>query len=101
MFGFWDWVGGRYSLSSSIGMSIALTIGFDRFAELLDACTVWTSTSAHPAAGQYLPAKLALIGIWYTNFFDAETEAILPYDQYMHRFPPTSSRGTWRATARV
>lgn len=87
MFVFWDWVGGRYSLWSSIGLSIALTIGYDNFEQLLKGAA---STDHHFRTADFeenIPVIMALIGIWYTNFFDSETEAILPYDQYMHRFP--------------
>lgn len=85
-FRFWDWVGGRYSLWSSIGLSIALGVGFDNFVELLKGAQAmdkhfWDEKS------NSLPAKLALIGVWYTNFFGVESHAILPYDQYLHRFP--------------
>ena len=100
MFGFWDWVGGRYSLSSSIGMSIALTIGFDRFAELLDGLHAMDEHFRHAPLAENLPAKLALIGLWYTNFFDAETEAILPYDQYLHRFPAYFQQGNMESNGK-
>ena len=100
MFGFWDWVGGRYSLSASIGMSIALTIGFDRFAELLDGLHSMDQHFRNAPLPDNLPAKLALIGIWYTNFFDAETEAILPYDQYMHRFPAYFQQGNMESNGK-
>ncbi|CAH1002038.1 Glucose-6-phosphate isomerase [Neolewinella maritima] len=100
MFGFWDWVGGRYSLSSSIGMSIALTVGFDRFAELLDGLHNMDTHFRHAPLSENLPVKLALIGLWYTNFFDAETEAILPYDQYMHRFPAYFQQGNMESNGK-
>ena len=100
MFGFWDWVGGRYSLSSSIGMSIALTVGFDRFAELLDGLHSMDEHFRRTLLADNLPVKLALIGIWYTNFFDAETEAILPYDQYMHRFPAYFQQGNMESNGK-
>lgn len=100
MFGFWDWVGGRYSLSSSIGMSIALTIGFDHFAGLLDGLHAMDRHFRQSALQENLPVKLALIGIWYTNFFDAETEAILPYDQYMHRFPAYFQQGNMESNGK-
>ncbi|THH41701.1 glucose-6-phosphate isomerase [Neolewinella litorea] len=100
MFGFWDWVGGRYSLSSSIGLSIALTVGFDRFAELLDGLHAMDEHFRHAPLADNLPAKLALIGIWYTNFWDAETEAILPYDQYMHRFPAYFQQGNMESNGK-
>lgn len=86
MFEFWDWVGGRYSLWSAIGLSIVLSIGFDNFVELLSGAHAMDKHFSTTPAEKNLPVLLALIGIWYNNFFGAETEAILPYDQYMHRF---------------
>ncbi|MEO1447891.1 MAG: glucose-6-phosphate isomerase, partial [Bacteroidota bacterium] len=86
MFGFWDWVGGRYSLWSAIGMSIACTIGFDNFRALLEGGHAMDNHFRSASFRENAPVILALIGIWYNNFFGAETEAILPYDQYMHRF---------------
>jgi len=87
MFVFWDWVGGRYSLWSAIGLSIAVAIGFDRFEELLDgAFTMDEHFRTAPLAAN-LPVLLALIGIWNANFLGAEALAVLPYDQYLHRFP--------------
>lgn len=100
MFGFWDWVGGRYSLSSSIGMSIALTVGFDNFARLLDGLHSMDEHFRHAPIAENLPAKLALIGIWYNNFWDAETEAILPYDQYLHRFPAYFQQGNMESNGK-
>ncbi len=94
MFEFWDWVGGRYSLWTAIGLSIACVIGMDHFEELLDR---------RPRDGRALPHRaarartcrsiLGLLGVWYTNFFGAETHAILPYDQYMHRFAAYFQQG--------
>ncbi|MEM8909491.1 MAG: glucose-6-phosphate isomerase, partial [Bacteroidota bacterium] len=86
MFVFWDWVGGRYSLSSAIGLSIALSIGYDRFIELLGGLHAMDEHFRTTPLGSNLPVILALIGVWYNNFFGAESEAILPYDQYLHRF---------------
>jgi len=86
MFEFWDWVGGRYSLWSAIGLSIVLSIGFDNFTELLAGAHAMDNHFSTAEFEQNIPVILALIGIWYNNFFEAETEAILPYDQYMHRF---------------
>ena len=100
IFGFWDWVGGRYSLSSSIGMSIALTVGFERFVELLDGLYSMDEHFRHAPLEENLPAKLALIGVWYTNFFGAETEAILPYDQYLHRFPAYFQQGNMESNGK-
>lgn len=86
MFIFWDWVGGRYSLSSAIGLSVACAVGFDRFSEILDGMHEMDQHFRTTPFKENLPVTLALIGIWYNNFFDAESEAILPYDQYLHRF---------------
>uniref|UniRef100_A0A673A2M6 Glucose-6-phosphate isomerase n=1 Tax=Sphaeramia orbicularis TaxID=375764 RepID=A0A673A2M6_9TELE len=86
MFEFWDWVGGRYSLWSAIGLSIALHIGFDNFEQLL-AGAHWMDNHFRTAPlDQNVPVLLAILGVWYVNFFQAETHAMLPYDQYMHRF---------------
>ncbi|MBK0383767.1 glucose-6-phosphate isomerase [Pedobacter sp. SD-b] len=93
MFGFWDWVGGRYSLWSAIGLPIALSIGFDKFEELLSGAHEMDNHFRNTEFDQNMPVILALIGIWYNNFFEAETEAILPYDQYMHRFAAYFQQG--------
>jgi glucose-6-phosphate isomerase len=93
MFEFWDWVGGRYSLWSAIGLSITLSIGFDNFEELLAGAHAMDEHFKSTELEQNLPAILALIGIWHNNFFEAETEAILPYDQYMHRFAAYFQQG--------
>jgi glucose-6-phosphate isomerase len=93
MFGFWDWVGGRYSLWSAIGLSIALYIGFDKFEELLEGGHAMDQHFRDTPVEQSLPVVLALVGIWYNNFFNAQTEAILPYDQYMHRFAAYFQQG--------
>ncbi|GAB3703408.1 glucose-6-phosphate isomerase [Spirosoma flavus] len=93
MFGFWDWVGGRYSLWSAIGLSIALYVGFDTFEELLDGAHAMDQHFQSSELDQNLPVILALVGIWYNNFFGAQTEAILPYDQYMHRFAAYFQQG--------
>src|SRR5476651_1163470 len=93
MFGFWDWVGGRYSLWSAIGLSIALSIGFDNFEELLAGAHAMDNHFRTAELEENIPVLLALIGIWYNNFFEAETEAILPYDQYMHRFAAYFQQG--------
>ena len=93
MFGFWDWVGGRYSLWSAIGLSIALYVGFDNFEELLTGGHVMDAHFRDTPSDQNLPVILALMGIWYNNFFKAQTEAILPYDQYMHRFAAYFQQG--------
>ncbi|GAB4047986.1 glucose-6-phosphate isomerase [Spirosoma litoris] len=93
MFGFWDWVGGRYSLWSAIGLSIALYVGFDKFEELLDGAHAMDLHFHDTPLDQNLPVILGLVGIWYNNFFGAQTEAILPYDQYMHRFAAYFQQG--------
>jgi len=86
MFGFWDWVGGRYSLWSAIGLSIALTIGYANFELLLKGAHHTDNHFKNSSFEKNIPVMMALIGIWYVNFFGATSEAILPYDQYMHRF---------------
>ncbi len=87
MFAFWDWVGGRYSLWSAIGLSIALAIGMDGFEELLaGACAMDEHFRTAPLE-KNIPVVLAMLGVWYVNFFDARSQAILPYDQYLHRLP--------------
>ncbi|MDF9801012.1 glucose-6-phosphate isomerase [Catalinimonas alkaloidigena] len=100
MFGFWDWVGGRYSLWSAIGMPIACTIGFDRFEELLAGAHAMDQHFQQADFEQNIPVILALIGIWYNNFFGAESEAILPYDQYMHRFPAYFQQGNMESNGK-
>jgi glucose-6-phosphate isomerase len=87
MFIFWDWVGGRYSLWSAIGLPIACYIGFDNFIKLLEGANAMDRHFRETSFENNIPVILALIGIWYNNFWGIETEAILPYDQYMHRFP--------------
>jgi len=93
MFPFWDWVGGRYSLWSAIGLSIALSIGYDRFTELLEGAHAMDEHFLKTPVEQNLPMTLALLGILYNNFHDAQTHAILPYDQYLHRFPAYFQQG--------
>ena len=93
MFEFWDWVGGRYSLWSAIGLPIALSIGFDNFKQLLTGAHASDQHFLQSPLEQNIPVILGLIGIWYINFFDAETQAILPYDQYMHRFAAYFQQG--------
>jgi glucose-6-phosphate isomerase len=93
MFGFWNWVGGRYSLWSAIGMPIALSIGFENFEELLTGAHEMDNHFKETEFENNIPVILALLGIWYNNFFEAETEAILPYDQYMHRFAAYFQQG--------
>jgi glucose-6-phosphate isomerase len=93
MFEFWDWVGGRYSLWSAIGLSIALSIGFDNFAELLAGAHSMDEHFLNAPPEKNLPMTLGVLGVWYNNFFGAHTHAILPYDQYMHRFPAYFQQG--------
>ena len=93
MFEFWDWVGGRYSLWSAIGLSIACTIGFNNFQELLAGAHAMDRHFYETDFSENIPAILALLGIWYNNFFEAESHAILPYNQYMHRFAAYFQQG--------
>lgn len=93
MFVFWDWVGGRYSLWSAVGTSIALGIGFDNFRQLLNGAYSMDNHFRKTEFENNIPVILALIGIWYNNFFGAESHAILPYDQYMHRFAAYFQQG--------
>ncbi|MBT9185772.1 glucose-6-phosphate isomerase [Pectobacterium punjabense] len=100
MFEFWDWVGGRYSLWSAIGLSIILSLGFENFEKLLSGAHAMDKHFASTPAEKNLPVLLALIGIWYNNFFGAETEAILPYDQYMHRFAAYFQQGNMESNGK-
>lgn len=100
MFEFWDWVGGRYSLWSSIGLSIACTIGYDHFEELLRGAFAMDEHFRTAAFKDNIPVILALIGLWYGNFFGAESEAILPYDQYMHRFAAYFQQGNMESNGK-
>jgi glucose-6-phosphate isomerase len=93
MFEFWDWVGGRYSLWSAIGLSIAVYIGFDNFIELLTGAHEMDNHFKNTPLENNIPVVLALLGVWYNNFFDADSHAILPYDQYMHRFAAYFQQG--------
>ena len=93
MFVFWDWVGGRYSLWSSIGLSIALAVGFDNFKALLEGAHEMDEHFRTAPLDRNLPVVLALLGVWYNNFFGAESHAILPYDQYLSRFPAYFQQG--------
>ncbi|XP_018575944.1 glucose-6-phosphate isomerase [Anoplophora glabripennis] len=93
MFGFWDWVGGRYSLWSAIGLSICLSIGFDNFTQLLDGAHFLDNHFQTAPLDKNAPIILALLGIWYSNFYGAETHALLPYDQYLHRFAAYFQQG--------
>jgi len=87
MFEFWDWVGGRYSLWSAIGLSIALYVGMDRFIELLEGAEAMDKHFQNEPMETNMPMILALIGIWYGNFFEAESSAVLPYDHYLRLLP--------------
>lgn len=87
MFVFWDWVGGRYSLWSAIGLSISIAIGYENFHEMLEGAHYMDRHFQTQKLENNVPVILALLGIWYSNFFGAETYAILPYDQYLHRLP--------------
>jgi glucose-6-phosphate isomerase len=93
MFGFWDWVGGRYSLWSAIGTPIALSIGFDNWMEMHAGAHAMDNHFINTPPEQNIPLTLGMLGIWYNNFFDAETCAVLPYDQYMHRFAAYFQQG--------
>jgi glucose-6-phosphate isomerase len=100
MFVFWDWVGGRYSLWSAIGLSIACYIGFDNFSDLLQGAYEMDQHFRSAPFKKNIPLLLALIGIWYTNFFGAQSEAILPYDQYLHRFPAYFQQGNMESNGK-
>ena len=100
MFRFWNWVGGRYSLWSAIGLSIACAIGFDNYVDLLEGAHVMDNHFKSTDFDQNMPVILALIGLWYNNFYGAETEAILPYDQYMHRFSAYFQQGNMESNGK-
>ncbi len=100
MFRFWDWVGGRYSLWSAIGLSIVLGIGYENYIELLDGAHAMDNHFRNEDFSKNIPVILALIGIWYNNFYGAETEAILPYDQYMHRFSAYFQQGNMESNGK-
>ncbi|MGB4548082.1 MAG: glucose-6-phosphate isomerase, partial [Syntrophales bacterium] len=100
MFIFWDWVGGRYSLWSAIGLSIACRVGFENFTELLQGAYEMDCHFRNAPFPENIPVILALLGVWYNNFFDARTEAILPYDQYMHRFPAYFQQGNMESNGK-
>ncbi|XP_071116569.1 glucose-6-phosphate isomerase-like [Haliotis cracherodii] len=93
MFAFWDWVGGRYSLWSAIGLSIALSIGMDNFEQLLEGGHYMDQHFATAPLEQNIPVILALLGVWYGNFYKSESITLLPYDQYMHRFAAYFQQG--------
>jgi glucose-6-phosphate isomerase len=100
MFEFWDWVGGRYSLWSAIGLSIALTIGYENFEELLKGAHEVDQHFRTAEFEKNIPVLMALISLWYVNFFDAQTEAILPYDQYLHRFAAYFQQGNMESNGK-
>ena len=100
MFKFWDWVGGRYSLWSAIGLSISCTVGFQHFVEMLEGAHAMDMHFRDTPFEENIPVILALIGIWYNNFFGAQTEAILPYDQYLHRFPAYFQQGNMESNGK-
>ena len=100
MFEFWDWVGGRYSLWSAIGLSIALSIGFEQFEQLLSGAHAMDNHFSQAPAEKNIPTILALIGIWNSNFLGAETEALLPYDQYLHRFAAYFQQGNMESNGK-
>jgi glucose-6-phosphate isomerase len=101
MFEFWDWVGGRYSLWSAIGLSIALTIGYDSFEELLKGAHASDEHFKNTTFEKNIPVLLALISLWYINFFGAQSEAILPYDQYLHRFAAYFQQGNMESNGKT
>jgi len=100
MFEFWDWVGGRYSLWSAIGLSIACYIGFENYTRLLQGAFEMDRHFTNAPFDENIPVILALIGIWYNNFFGAQTEVILPYDQYMHRFAAYFQQGNMESNGK-
>lgn len=100
MFEFWDWVGGRYSLTSAIGLSICLSVGYDNFDKLLNGFYAMDRHFRTTPFERNIPVILALLGIWYTNFYGAESEAILPYDQYMHRFAAYFQQGNMESNGK-
>ncbi|HEX7903145.1 MAG TPA: glucose-6-phosphate isomerase [Chitinophagaceae bacterium] len=100
MFEFWDWVGGRYSLWSAIGLSIALSIGYKNFEQLLKGAHHTDNHFKHTSFEKNIPVLMGLIGLWYTNFFGTQTEAILPYDQYMHRFAAYFQQGNMESNGK-
>ena len=100
MFQFWDWVGGRYSLWSAIGLSIALTIGYKNFEELLAGAYASDQHFRNTSFDKNIPVLMGLIGLWYSNFFGSQSEAILPYDQYLHRFAAYFQQGNMESNGK-
>ncbi len=100
MFEFWDWVGGRYSLCSAIGLPVACAVGYDKFEELLEGFHSMDQHFATADLEENIPVILALLGVWYTNFHGADSEAILPYDQYLHRFAAYFQQGNMESNGK-
>lgn len=100
MFEFWDWVGGRYSLWSAIGLSISLTIGYKNFENLLRGAYAADQHFRNESFEKNIPVIMAMLGIWYTNYYNTQTEAILPYDQYMHRFAAYFQQGNMESNGK-
>lgn len=100
MFEFWDWVGGRYSLWSAIGLSISLTVGYDNFEALLKGAFATDEYFKSTPFDKNIAVIMAMVGLWYTNFYHAQTEAILPYDQYMHRFAAYFQQGNMESNGK-
>ena len=101
IFEFWDWVGGRYSSWSAIGLTIAVAVGFDRFVELLEGAHSMDRHFAEAPLDGNIPVLMALLGIWYANFFGASSHAVLPYDQYLHRFPAYLQQGDMESNGKA
>lgn len=93
MFEFWDWVGGRYSLTSAIGLSIMISIGYENYIDMLEGFHDMDNHFRHAPFAENIPVIMALLGVWYNNFFGSQTYAILPYEQYLHRFPAYFQQG--------
>ncbi len=93
MFEFWDWVGGRYSLTSAIGLSIMISIGYENYIDMLEGFHDMDNHFRHAQFSENIPVLMALLGVWYNNFFGSQTYAILPYEQYLHRFPAYFQQG--------
>lgn len=93
MFGFWDWVGGRYSMTSAIGLSLMIALGDEHFLDMLDGFHAMDNHFKDAPLEENLPVVLGLLGFWYNNFWDAQSHALIPYDQYLHRFPAYFQQG--------
>jgi glucose-6-phosphate isomerase len=100
VFRFWDWVGGRYSLWSAVGLSIALTIGYDNFEQLLKGAHESDLHFKNTSFDDNIPVLMGLIGLWYTNFYGTQSECILPYDQYLHRFAAYFQQGNMESNGK-